>query len=54
MNDFEMPKLKVKLSKFEIDDLRKQKKTKKIVIFSVLVILLVVGGLIFGIASLKK
>ena len=54
MSELEMPKLKVKLSKYEIEDLRRKKKTKSLVALLLILVLLVVGGAGFYIYSLGK
>ena len=54
MNEFEMPKLKVKLSKFEVEELRRRKKTKSLLIVFLLLTTSIIGGLIFYLTSYHK
>lgn len=54
MNDIELPKLKVKLSKAEIKELRDRRNTKIIVFFSFVVLLVILGGIGFYIYSIHN
>ena len=54
VNEFEMPKLKVKLSKFEVEELRRRKKTKSLLIVFLLLTTSIIGGLIFYLTSYHK
>ncbi len=54
MNEFEMPKLKVKLSRFEVEELRRKKKTKNFILFFLVVIFSLFGGFYFYLKSFHK
>jgi len=54
MDEYEMPKLKVKLSKLELEELRKHRNNKRLFFCFLFIILLAVGGVSYYFLSLKK